>query len=80
MCSCGVERRKSLRTCVGQKIHSSGLKVRREAAEVVRGCLLPMQKLFSCVASCLEPRAQFIQRALEIEGVKQRNDQSRSRF
>lgn len=35
MCLCGGERRKSLRTCVGQEMHRSGLKVRTEAAEVV---------------------------------------------
>lgn len=36
-----------------------------EAAEVGRDCVLPEQKAFPGVTSCLEPRAQLIQRALE---------------
>lgn len=50
--------------CVRWKVHGPGLKVRIAAAKVGRGCLRLTQKLFSCVASFFEPRAQLIQRAL----------------
>lgn len=60
MCLCGVREEKVSayaqdRTCTGLV-----LKVRVEAAEG-RGCILPVQKLFSGFASRLGPRAQLIQ-------------------
>lgn len=55
-----MEKRRGLRTCVGQKIHRPGPKVWVEAAEARRGYLLPAEKPFSCVAFCFEPRAQLI--------------------